>query len=433
VTTIVIVGRPNVGKSTLFNRLIGRRKALVHNEPGVTRDVNYSEVDYEGKQFLLVDTGGIHGASEDPLHSLVEDQALLAIQEGDIVLLLVDGKEGVIPIEKDLAGKLRESGKKVVLVVNKVDEEMHQLRETDFYSLGISPMVSVSAEHGRGIDELLTLITKEIPSTETDEEPDDSIKIAIVGKPNVGKSSILNRILGQDRALVSNIPGTTRDPVDSLLTSNGRKFVIVDTAGIRKKSKTERGAELLSVILAKRALMDCHVALLVVDASKEPTHQDAYIAGLIASSKKGAVIVLNKWDLIEGEKMAKEKELFFEDKFAFVPYLPFIKASALTGKGIKSLFPKLISVYDNFDRQFPTSEINRVLAQITREVAPPTVKGKEFKIRYGTQVGKAPPTLALFVNSIVPPPDSYIRYVRNKLMDAFKLEGTPLIIYFRKS
>jgi len=434
VATVVIVGRPNVGKSTLFNRLIGKRKALVHNEPGVTRDINYSEAESEGRKFLLVDTGGIHGASEDPLHSLVEEQVLLAIEGADLVLFLVDGKEGVLPVEKELANRLRASGKKIILLVNKIDEESHRTREHDFYTLGIPSMVAVSAEHGRGIEEVLSLVRNAIPETETAEEgrDDSRIKVAIVGKPNVGKSSILNRILGEKRALVSEIAGTTRDPVDSLIKIGGREFALVDTAGIRKKSKTEKGAEILSVILARKALENCHVALLVVDASKSPSHQDAYIGGIIERAQKAGVLVLNKWDLVEGEKEKKETELLFREKFAFAPYMPFVKVSALTGRGMKNLFPKAVSVYDNFERQFSTSELNRVLGVITRQVAPPSVKGKEFKIRYGTQIGHGPPRLALFGNSDAPPPESYMRYLKNRLSEVFGLEGTPLILHFRK-
>ncbi len=433
--TVVIVGRPNVGKSTLFNRLIGKRKALVHNEPGVTRDINYSEVDFEGRKFLLVDTGGIHGASEDPLHSLVEEQVLVAIEGADLVLFLVDGQEGVLPVEKELANRLRASGKKMLLLVNKIDEESHRTREHDFYSLGISPIVPLSAEHGRGIEEVLSLVCEGIqPRDGSGEEVtgDSRIRVAIVGKPNVGKSSILNRILGEKRALVSDIAGTTRDPVDSHIRSGDREFALVDTAGIRKKSKTEKGAELLSVILAKKALENCHVALLVVDASRGPSHQDAYIGGIIERAQKAGILVLNKWDLITGEKEKKETELLFREKFAFAPYMPFVKVSALTGRGMKNLFPKAVSVYDNFERQFSTSELNRVLGVITRQVAPPSVKGKEFKIRYGTQIGHGPPRLALFGNSDAPPPESYMRYLKNKLAESFGLEGTPLILHFRK-
>lgn len=431
-TTVVIVGRPNVGKSTLFNRLVGRRKALVHNEPGVTRDLNYARAEYLGKTFELVDTGGIYGATADPLHDIVQDQAGIAIEGGDIILLLVDGKDGVLPIDKELAKKLRGSGKKVILVVNKVDEESHLLRGVDFYSLGISPLIPVSAEHGARIDDLLDEITANILPEETEEQKENVVRVAIVGKPNVGKSSMLNRILGQKRSLVSDMPGTTRDPVDSVVAVGERKFAIVDTAGIRKKSKTERGAELLSVILAKKALLNCDVALLVVDASKAPSHQDAYIAGLIGDSQKGSLVLLNKWDLINGEKEAREIELLFSEKFAFAPYLLYFRVSALTGRGMKGLFSKVEKVYDNFEREFPTSGINRVLGVITREVAPPSVKGKEFKIRYGTQVGKAPPRFALFTNSASPPPDSYARYLKNRLMESFDIQGTPFILHFRK-
>lgn len=430
--TVAIIGRPNVGKSTLFNRIAGRRKALVHNQPGVTRDLNYIEATAEGKKFLLVDTGGIIGASEDPLHSLVQEQAEMAIENSDLILFLVDSKEGLLPIEKELAVKLRRSKKKIILVVNKMDDEKHKLKENEFYALGIEPLFSISAEHGNGIDELLEEIAKNIIEDETKEEEREAIKIAIVGKPNVGKSSVLNRILGKKRSLVSEIAGTTRDPVDESIVLHDKICTFIDTAGIRKRSKTEKGAEILSVILARKALESCDVALHVVDASLPPSHQDAYIAGLIGDSRKGGIRLLNKWDKIISEKEAKETELLFEEKFDFVPYIPQIKVSTLTGKGFRSIFPKINSVYKSFRMKVTTSELNKALNQVIRGVAPPAVSGKEFKIKYGTQVSTSPPRFILFTNCEEDPPENYIRYIKNRFYEIFKVEGSPLIINFRR-
>lgn len=430
--TVTIIGRPNVGKSTLFNRLAGKRKALVHNQPGVTRDLNYIEISAEGKKFLLVDTGGIVGATEDPLHALVQEQAEMAIENSELVLFLVDSKEGLLPVEKELAVKLRKHQKKIILVVNKMDDEKHKFKKNEFYALGIEPIFGVSAEHGNGIDELLKEIVNNIEEKETNEEKRETIKIAIVGKPNVGKSSVLNRILGKKRALVSEFAGTTRDPVDETIVLHDQIFTFVDTAGIRKKSKTEKGAEILSVILARKALENCNVALQVVDVSLFPSHQDAYIAGLIRESRKGGIILLNKWDKIETEKEAKETELLFKEKFDFVPYIPQMKVSALTGKGFRSVFPKINSVYKSFRMKVSTSELNKALNTVIRGVAPPAVSGKEFKIKYGTQVSTSPPRFILFTNCDEDPPENYIRYIKNRFYEIFKIEGTPLIINFRR-
>lgn len=430
--TVAIIGRPNVGKSTLFNRLVGKRKALVHNQPGVTRDLNYEEVSAEGKKFLLVDTGGIVGASNDPLHSLVKEQAEIAIENSDLIIFLVDSKDGLLPIEKELAVKLRSHKKKIILVVNKVDEEKHKLKETEFYSLGITPLISISAEHGNNIDTLLEEIVKNIEENELPEDKKNSIKIAIVGKPNVGKSSVLNRIIGKKRALVSDIAGTTRDPVGETVSKDDKNYTFVDTAGIRKKSKTEKGAEILSVILARKALKNCNIALQIVDASLPPSHQDAYIAGLIGESQKAGLLLLNKWDKLKNEKESKEQELLFKEKFEFVPYIPHLKVSALTGKGFKTLFSKIDLVYKSFTLKVSTSDLNRALTTIVRGVAPPAVGGKEFKIKYGTQVSQSPPRFILFTNSEVNPPENYIRYIKNRFYEIFNIVGSPLIIHFRK-
>jgi len=438
-STVVIVGRPNVGKSTLFNRLLGRRKALVHDMPGVTRDRNLAIVQREGRSFQLVDTGGLLGATEDPLISLVEDQVAIAIEGGDRVLFVVDGKEGLLPIERDLAARLRKLGKPVALVVNKVDAPGHELRGAEFHALGLSPVFTVSAEHGGGMEPLWDFVLEGIPPEEEAEEADPlrpaeegPIKVAIVGRPNVGKSSLLNRLLGEERALVSEIPGTTRDPIDVTVRAAGREFTVVDTAGIRRHAKTGPGAEILSVVLARRALEQCHVALLVLDASQKPGHQDAHIAGLIEAARRGVVLILNKWDLVKGEGASREVEEAVLEKFAFMDYLPIVRVSARSGRATEKVLPAAARAYRNYAQALPTAALNKKLQQIVLRVSPPTIQGKELKLRYVTQTGQAPPILTVFTNSKVPPPVNYSRYLKKELRQAYDLLGSPLILKFRK-
>jgi GTPase len=438
-STVVIVGRPNVGKSTLFNRLLGRRKALVHDMPGVTRDRNLAIVHRDGCSFQLVDTGGLLGATEDPLISLVEDQVGIAIEGGDKVLFVVDGKEGLIPLERDLASRLRKLGKPVALVVNKVDAPGHEIRSAEFHALGLQPIFTVSAEHGGGMDPLWDFVLEGLPvEEETDEEEaperglEGPIKVAIVGRPNVGKSSLLNRLIGEERALVSDIPGTTRDPIDVPFRAAGKEFVVVDTAGIRRHVKTGPGAEILSVVLARRSIEQCHIALLVLDASQKPGHQDAHIAGLIEAARRGVVLVLNKWDLVKGETAAREAEEAVLEKFAFMDYLPIVRVSAHSGRGTDKVLPAAARAYRNYSQVLPTAALNKTLKLIVQRVSPPTLQGKELKLRYATQTGQAPPILTIFTNSKVPPPVNYSRYLKKEFRQIYDLLGSPLILKFRK-
>ena len=443
IATVVIVGRPNVGKSTLFNRLLGRRKALVHDMPGVTRDRNAALVRHEGRAFQLVDTGGLLGATQDPLISMVEDQVAIAIEGGDKVLFVVDGKEGLIPVERDLAARLRKLGKPVALVVNKVDVEGHEPRAAEFHALGLSPVFTVSAEHGGGLDPLWDFILEGMAPEEGDDQEsqdargghgalDGPIKVAIVGRPNVGKSSLLNRLLGEERALVSEITGTTRDPIDVPLQAGGKDFLLVDTAGIRRHSKTGPGAEILSVILARRSIEQCHIALLVLDASQPPGHQDAHIAGLIEAARRGILVILNKWDLVKGEQAAREVEDAVREKFVFMDYLPIVRISARSGRSTDKVLPAAARVHRHFAQALPTAALNKILQQIVARVSPPTIQGKELKLRYVTQTGQAPPILTVFTNSKVPPPVNYARFLKKELRQAYDLEGSPLILKFRK-
>ena len=432
--SVVIAGRPNVGKSTLFNRLLGRRKALVHDQPGVTRDLNLAVVERDGLRLQIVDTGGILGGTEDVMANLVEDQVDVAFSAGDRILLLVDSKDGLLPVEKELARRLLKAGKPTALVVNKVDVDAHFPRSAEFHELGFSHLFTVSAEHGLGMEALWAFMTEGlVPEEEAAEaKPGEAIRVVIVGKPNVGKSSLLNRLLGEERSLVSEIPGTTRDPVDSPLSSGGQDFLLVDTAGIRRKGKTGHAAELLSVFLARRSLQDCHVALLVLDASGPPTHQDAHIAGLVEEARRAAVLVLNKWDLVGSEERAKELEEDISDKFAFMDYLPRVRVSAKTKRHVDDVLPAVVRAYGNFARSIPTAVLNKTLKEIVTRVSPPSIQGKELKIRYATQTGTAPPILTIFTNSKFPPPDAYSRYLKNRLRQAYDLEGSPLIVKYRK-
>jgi GTPase len=439
--TVVIVGRPNVGKSTLFNRLVGWRKALVHDLPGVTRDRNIALVSRGGRSYQVVDTGGILGGAGDSLTTLVEEQVEVALEGGDLVLLVVDSKEGLLPLDAEIARKLVRSGKRVALVVNKVDVESHERRASEFYSLGLPTLHCVSAEHGTGIPDLLELVEGSVPAEgegeheggeEDEPEGHKPIRVAIVGRPNVGKSSILNRILGSERCVVSSVPGTTRDPVDVRLQVGERRFVLVDTAGIRRKVKTERGAEILSVILAQRALRQCDVAFLILDATAPPSHQDAHIGGLLDRNRKAGVILLNKWDLVKGEEASDATEDAVRERFIFADHLPIERVSAVSGRRVDRLLPLAERIYRNYARAFTTSQLNKAVRELVGRVSPPSVRGKEFKIRYLTQTGSAPPILTFFTNSAFPPPENYTRYLRNGLREHFRLEGSPLLLKFRK-
>ena len=437
--SVVIVGRPNVGKSTLFNRILGYRKALVHDLPGVTRDRNIALVQKGEHCFQLVDTGGLLPKGSGNFDSHIAEQVEIALEGGDLVILVTDSKEGALPLDRELASKLLRSGLKVALAVNKVDVESHEARAAEFYALGIRDVFTVSAEHGVGTGALTDFILSHAPQPAAEpvedegEEATAPVRVAIIGRPNVGKSSILNRLLGIDRSIVSDVAGTTRDPVDAPVTFRGRQFLLVDTAGIRRKVKTERGAELLSVILAQRSLRQCDVALLVLDASQPPSHQDAHIAGLLDTNRKAGIVVLNKWDLIRGEEMAEEVQESLSEKFRFADHLPVEKVSALSGRRMDKLLPMVERVYRNYSQAIPTSELNRALELLVAKNSPPSVAGKELKLKYITQTGQSPPIITVFTNSRVPPPENYSRYIKNSLRSSFQLSGAPLILKFRKN
>jgi GTP-binding protein len=447
IPTIAIVGRPNVGKSTLFNRLAGQRLAVVEKTPGITRDRLYANCEWENKPFRIIDTGGLqpdHGEIMDQ----VRQQIGLAIEEADLVLFVVDGKEGLTPPDFEAAELLRKSGKPAILVVNKVETKEREDSASEFYELGMGEPAIVSAMHGIDVDLLLDRAVAMLPEAEAAFEEDDRVKVAIVGRPNVGKSSLLNAVLGEDRAIVSNIPGTTRDKVDTPWEWNGNRLLLMDTAGIRRKSKVEENFEYYSVLRAFSAIERCDVALVVIDAPDGITEQDQRISGFADEQGRAQIIVVNKWDLMEERARtelevealdAKQRRTLIADysrevrhRLAFAAYVPIVFISALRGEGLPALLDTVVAVADQHAMRIPTPELNQLLneALLSR---PLTIKGKQFKIYYAAQPLVKPPTIVLFVNDPRLLHFTYRRYLENQIRRKFGLEGAPLRIWVRES
>ncbi len=432
---VAIVGRPNVGKSTFVNRLIGNRQSIVDDLPGVTRDRIYFDVEWLGKPFTVIDTGGIIPGDEDDIMVSIYDQAQIACNEADRIVFIVDGKEGINPIDYDIANILRQSGKPIFLAVNKIDSYNASLMTADFYSLALGDPVGMSALHGSGgVGDLLDLVTEGFSSSEEDEEEDKTIKIAIVGRPNAGKSSIVNSLLGEKRVIVSDVSGTTRDSIDSRLTFEGQEFIIIDTAGIRKKAKVTYGVEKFAVDRAIKSIRECDVALLVIDATEGISDQDKKIASIITEAGKGMIIAINKWDLIENKKSNTinkfEKELVNE--IPFLDYVPKIYVSALTHQRLNQIFTKTNEVYEQSTKRVSTGLLNKVINEAYVMNPPQSVKNKRLRILYTTQVGVQPPTFVLFANNATLMKDHYKRYIENKLREAFGFFGTPIRISLRE-
>lgn len=433
---IAIVGRPNVGKSTFVNRLVGKRQSIVDDRPGVTRDRIYFDVEWQNRTFTVIDTGGIIPGDEDEIMLSIYDQAKIACEEADKIIFIVDGLEGVTPVDSDIANILRQSNKPIFLAVNKVDSHNQITMISDFYSLAIGEPIAISALHGSGgVGDLLEEITSDF-EYDVEEEEDKTIKIAIVGRPNAGKSSIVNALLGENRVIVSDISGTTRDSIDSRLTYNDQEFVIIDTAGIRKKAKVDYGVEKFAVDRAIRSIRECDVALMVIDATEATngiSDQDKKIASIITEAGKGMVIAINKWDLIEDKKSNTINK--FEEKIAreipFLDYVPKIYISAVTHQRLNQIFTRVVEVQKERSKRVSTGLLNKVINEAYALNPPQTIRNKRLKIMYSTQAAIEPPTFILFANNEDLMKDHYKRYMENKLREAFGFMGTPIRLSIR--
>jgi len=425
---IALVGRPNVGKSTLFNRICGRRKAITDGRPGSTRDRNYAQVSWQGAAFELVDTGGLLLGSQDPLLGPATEQAQHAIEEADLVVFVVDGRAGLLPDDAAIARELRRGGKRVVLAVNKVEAESDGVAE--FASLGFERALEISAEHGQGVGDLLDAALEGLPRVAPAEDEEKPLRIALVGRPNVGKSSLLNRLLGQERAVVSAIPGTTRDAVDSLLERGGKRYLFVDTAGIRRVRMLKENVDHVSVVQARRSIDRCDVAVLILDAEEGMREMDATIAGYVQDAGCGVVVAVNKWD-VAGERALKQRafEQDVRDDLKFLAFAPVLFVSARSGKGLGALLKAAERVQEARQKRVTTGELNRLLARAATEFAPKAAKGGHpVRILYGTQVGTAPPTFVLSLSHPVDLHFSYKRYLENQIRAGFGFEGTPMVL-----
>ncbi len=430
---VAIVGRPNVGKSTLFNRIIGKQLAIVEDLPGVTRDRNYAKAAWEEKDFLLVDTGGFEPEGEDPMFIKMREQTTLAIEEADFIIFLMDGQDGLLPADIEVSQRLRASGKPVLYAVNKVDGARHEALLPDFYRLGVDMLFPLSAQHGQGVFELMEALRGILPETggEPAREPEAGLpRIAIIGRPNVGKSSFINSLMGEGRMIVSDIPGTTRDSVDSVYRYYGREYVLVDTAGIRSRGKISRGIEKYSVVRAIKSLERADVALVLIDASEGITEQDERIAGLAHEAGKGIIVVLNKWDLVPDKEAAfKEHMELARRRLKFLDYAPVLTVSALTRQRVTKVFEEIDRVIAECDKRVPTAELNRVFEKLVAAHEPPLFRGKRVKYYFTTQGATKPPTFIVFVNYPEGVHFSYLRYLENGLRQAFGFQGTPLRIF----
>ena len=429
---VAIVGRPNVGKSMLFNKLIGQRLSIVEDTPGVTRDRIYGETDWNGRTFTLVDTGGIEPRTDDQILSFMREQAQIAIDNATVIVLLTDVKTGVTAADQEVANMLLRCGKPILLAVNKVDQGMSP-DIYEFYNLGLGDPIAVSAVHGHGTGDLLDACVAHFPPVEEDEEDEDFIKVALIGRPNVGKSSLTNRILGQQRMIVSDVPGTTRDAIDSVFENDKGKYVFIDTAGMRKKARVEENIEKYSVLRATMAIDRADVCLILIDATEGVTEQDTKVAGLAHEAGKACIIVVNKWDLVE--KDGKTMDRMREDVrkgLAYMTYAPILFISALTGQRVERLFELINYVRDQASTRITTGMLNNVLADAQTRVQPPTDKGRRLKIYYMTQVAVRPPHFVIFCNDKKLFHFSYQRYLENCIRNTFGLEGTPIILSIRE-
>ena len=431
---VAIVGRPNVGKSTLFNALAGGMISIVENTPGVTRDRIYADVNWLNRSFTIIDTGGIEPDTSDIILSQMREQAVIAIDTADVIVFVTDVRQGMVDADQQVADMLRRSHKPVVLCVNKVDNFKQQQADVyEFYNLGLGDPYPVSAEGKQGLGDMLDAVIAGFPERAEDEEEDTRPKIAIIGKPNVGKSSIINRLLGEDRVIVSNIAGTTRDAVDTVIKRNGKEYVFIDTAGLRRKSKIKEDIERYSIIRAVSAVERCDVAVVVIDAEEGITEQDAKIAGIAHDRGKGLIIAVNKWDAVEkDDKTMKTFTEKIRSTLSFAFYAEILFISAVTGQRLQKLFETVDEVLDNQSRRVATGVLNEILMDAVAMQQPPSDKGKRLKVFYMTQVAVGPPTFVVFVNDKKLMHFSYQRYLENRLRDAFGFGGTNLRFILRE-
>lgn len=429
---VAIVGRPNVGKSTLFNRLTKTRDAIVHDMPGVTRDRNYGDVDWYGKLFTLIDTGGFEPVSEDKILVQMREQARLAMEEADCIIFLMDGKDGLTPSDEAVAEMLRRVKKPVFYVINKIDGESQEENAIDFYRLGIDSFYTVSAEHNRGIYDLMAQVVSSFPDLEKEEES-DLVRISIIGRPNVGKSSLVNRLLGADRVVVSDVPGTTRDSVDSLLKVEGKKYLLIDTAGIRRKSKVSDRLEKYTIIKALSSIERSDVVIILIDAVEGVTEQDVKVAGYAHEKGKACIIAVNKWDLIEKDNSTIGKYVEeIKRNLKYMDYAPIIFISALTGQRAVKVLKLAGEAAGVAAKRVSTAQLNQVIKEAEMKHHPPSYQGKFVKLYYSSQVSVSPPAFVIFTNHPEGIHFSYERYLENRIRTAFGFEGTPVRLLFKE-
>ncbi len=431
--TVAIVGRPNVGKSTLFNRILGGRPAIVSDQPGTTRDRHFGDAEWQGRSFWVVDTGGLLPDSQDSMDRAIRAQVEFALDESDVVLFVVDGREGLNPVDRAIAERLRKAGRPVLLAVNKLDNLEQSTEQYAFYSLGFGDPVGVSAAVGKGSGDLLDAVVERLPPFDP-AESEEMINVAVVGRPNVGKSSIVNRLLGEERHVVAAQAGTTRDAIDSVLRFQGKTLNFIDTAGLRRRAKVEDDLEFYSSLRTERAIERAHVAVLVVDAALGLHNQDLRIATQAWDEGAGLIILVNKWDLVEEKdaNTARQGQEALIAKAPFLRYVPFLYVSARTGQRVRKLLDLIVEVAEGRERRVPTAEVNKVLASLVERNAPPQKPGEEVKLLYASQIATAPPTLAIVSNRPEEVPESYQRYLVHGFREAWPFTGSPLRLKFTR-
>jgi GTP-binding protein len=430
---VAIVGRPNVGKSTLFNRILGKRQAIVEDIDGVTRDRNYAAASWLDREFTLVDTGGLDPLVEEGLFTLTREQAMVAIEEADLILFVLDTRTGIAPADDEVAKILRRTDKPILLVANKSEGKAGELEASDFYRLGLGEVYPISALHGSGVADLLDELIFNLPEKEPESEVEHDMRVAVVGKPNTGKSTLVNRVLGHERVLVSDIPGTTADTVDSLVERNGKRYLLVDTAGVRRKARVTGAIEHFSVLRTLNAVERCHVCLLLVDSSEGLVDQDLRIAGLVNEAGRGLVVCLNKWDLVEKDHRTFDETVKdIREKLFFYPGVPVISISGLTGLRVEKVFEVVDKVYQDARKELTTRQVNDTLEKAIEGHQPHLVRGQRLKFYYATQVGTNPPRFVIFTNRPKDIKDSYTRYIERIFREEHGFAGSPVRLIFKR-